>query len=102
MKGHIKIISAILLTAALSACGGNAPDISEIEETEIEEDDDIDENEEDETDFQTAEAEDEEEPDNTQSNGEYKYIVDGDHIKLTEYLGDEAEVTIPSEIDGVK
>ena len=95
MKRYIKFFAAIMLAAALSACGGNVPDVTEIEETEIEEtdieeDNDID------------EAEDEEEPDNTQSNGEYKYIVDGDHIKLTEYLGDEAEVTIPSDIDGVK
>lgn len=105
MKRHIKIISAVLLTAALSACGGNAPDVTEIEETEIEEtdieeDDDIDEDEDNETDFQTTKAE--EEPDNTQSNGEYNYIVDGDHIKLTKYLGNEAEITIPSEIDGAK
>ena len=91
------------MAVTLSACGGNAPKVSEtdeteIEETDIDEDDEIDE--EDETDFQTTKSE--EEPDNTQSNGEYEYIVDGDHIKLTEYLGDEAEVTIPSEINGVK
>lgn len=103
MKKFTAILAAAFMAVTLSACGENVPDVSEtseagIEETEIEEDNDIDEEENDETDFQTTKAE--EKPDNTQSNGEYKYIVDGDHIKLTEYLGNEAEVTIPSEIDG--
>lgn len=35
MKKYIKIFSVLLLTAALSACGGNAPDVSEFDETEI-------------------------------------------------------------------
>lgn len=41
MKRHIKIISAVLLAAALSAFGVNAPDVTEFSETELEEDTEI-------------------------------------------------------------
>lgn len=109
MKRHIKIISAVLLTAALSACGGNVPGVSETTSTAFEnhtimpkvaEEEEETETELPATDFDGVLYEDEDYE--TRENDEYRYDVYKDRIVLTKYLGESAVVEIPAEIDGLK
>lgn len=34
-------------------------------------------------------------------NGQYEYVIENNEITITRYIGNETEVSIPSEIDGV-
>lgn len=108
MKNYIKIFSAVLLTAALSACGGNVPDVSGTTGTAFEnhtimpkvaEEEDT-ETELPATDFDGGFYDDEDYE--IRENDEYEYNVYKDRIVLTNYLGESAVVEIPAEIDGLK
>lgn len=93
MKKYIKLFSVLLLTAALSACGGNAENVPE---TETEAAETFAETER--TDSTDNDGEDRE----TVKNGDYEYVPYPDHAVIVKYLGSGGAVTIPAEIDGVK
>lgn len=92
MKKYIKLFSAILLTAALSACGGST---SDTEETERDDGNEVT------VGAVDTEAGLEDSDGDVRNNGEYEYTNYSDHIKLLKYLGNGGEVTVPSEIDGI-
>lgn len=114
MKKLTALLAAAFLAVTLTACGGenNGSGEAELEDTEAffetdREDETGDEAEQtDDTDNVTEvdeyEDEEDEESGETLENDEYIYIKYADHIKIKRYLLEEEEVTVPSEIDGVK
>lgn len=109
MKKLTSLLAAAFLAVTLTACGGenNGSGEAELEDTEAffetdREDETGDEAEQTDDTEDVTEDEEDEESGETLENDEYIYIKYADHIKIKRYLLEEEEVTVPSEIDGVK